>query len=67
MAFVCGICCLGNVVSYRKYYIYLSTLDNLHCNTSYIGQFSFLASLEGETIEVNIANTQDKKATGEET
>ena len=66
MDFVCGICCLGNMVSSRKYRVHLSTLDTPHCNMSYIGLFSFLASLEGETIKVNIANTQDREATGEE-
>lgn len=56
MAFVHGICCLGNMVSSSKYSVYLSALDTPRCNMSYIGLFSFLASLEEGTIEVNTAN-----------
>lgn len=37
MAFVCGICCPGNMVSSRKYSVYLSTLDTPRCNMCYIG------------------------------
>lgn len=66
VAFVCGICCLGNMVSSRKYSMYLSTLNTLRCDMSYIGLFGFLALLEGGTIKVSAENTQDGTAAEEE-
>lgn len=65
MAFVCCICCLGNTVSPRKSIVYLSTLNTLHCNMSYIGLFGFLALLGG-TIKLSAENTQDGTETEKE-
>lgn len=45
--------------------VYLSTLNALHCNMSYIGLFGFLALLGG-TIKLSAENTQDGTETEKE-
>jgi len=66
VAFVSGICCLGNMVSSGKYSVYLSTLDTPTLQYKLYWSVFFLCIPRRGTMKVNTANTHDREATGEE-